>query len=148
MPHDEPRLIPRRAARPLYPMLFAFMASCFVGLLATDLAYWRTAGVMWSDFSTWLVTIGVAVGWVAIVVTLIEAIARWRVYARPTWPFVIGNLVVLILATLNMFVHTRDAWASVMPWGLALSAIIVLVLLVTRWMTREGYFVARAEVRT
>ena len=129
-------------------MLVAFAASCFVGLLATDLAYWRTADVMWSDFSTWLVTVGVVVGWAGIVVALIEGIARRRVYPRPTWRFVIGNIVALILATLNMFVHTRDAWSSVMPWGVVLSAVIVLVLIVTRWMTREGYIVARAEVMT
>jgi uncharacterized membrane protein len=88
------------------------------------------------------------VGWAAIAVMVIEAVVRRRVYARPTWPFAIGNIVALILATLNMLVHTRDAWSSVMPWGVALSAVIVLVLLVTRWATREGYFVARAEVLT
>jgi uncharacterized membrane protein len=148
MPHDQPALIPQRATRPFYPMLLAFAASCFVGLLATDLAYWWTADVMWSDFSSWLVTVGVVVGWGAIVIALIEGIARRRVQARPTWAFVVGNIVILILATLNMLMHTRDAWGSVMPWGLALSAAIVLVLLVTRWATREGYFVARAEAMT
>src|SRR5690349_22463414 len=107
MPPHEPALLPRRAARPFYSMLVAFAVSCFVGLLATDLAYWRTADVMWSDFSTWLVTVGVVVGWAATIVTLIEAIARRRGYARPPWSFVIGYIVALILATLNMFVHTR-----------------------------------------
>jgi uncharacterized membrane protein len=33
-----------------------------------------------------------------------------------------------------MFVHTRDAWTSVVPWGLVLSAIVVLILLVTGWL--------------
>lgn len=129
-------------------MLVAFAASCFVGLLATDLAYWRTADMFWSDVSAWLVTVGVVVGWVAIVVAVIEAFARRRLYARPTWPFLIGNIVALILATIDVLVHTRDAWQSVVPWGIALSAAIVLVLLVTRMATREAYVVARAEVVT
>lgn len=32
--------------------------------------------------------------------------------------------------------HTRDAWTSVVPWGLILSAAIAAVILVTAWMTR------------
>ena len=40
----------------------------------------------------------------------------------------------LILATLNMFVHSRDAWTSVVPWGLTLSAVVVLIMLFTGWM--------------
>jgi len=33
-----------------------------------------------------------------------------------------------------MLIHTRDAWTSVVPWGLALSTITVLILLFTGWM--------------
>jgi len=52
----------------------------------------------------------------------------------PAWPHVIGNAVALVLATLNMLVHTHDAWTSVVPWGLTLSALVVLILLFTSWM--------------
>ena len=52
----------------------------------------------------------------------------------------------LILATFDMLVHTRDAWTSVVPWGLVLSAAIVLVLILTGWMTWETYDVADPEV--
>src|ERR1700755_127283 len=99
MRHDETPLIASRTTRPFYPTLVAFAASCFVGLLATDLAYWRTADMFWADISAWLVTVRVGVGLLAIVVALIEAFVRRRFYARPTWPFVIGNVVALILAT-------------------------------------------------
>ena len=54
--------------------------------------------------------------------------------------------MVLILATFNMLVHTRDAWTSVVPWGLVLSAAIVLVLILTGWMTRETYDAAGTAV--
>ncbi len=56
-----------------------------------------------------------------------------------TWRYAIGNVVALILATFNMLVHTRDAWTSVVPWGLVLSVAIVVVLILTGWMTRETY---------
>jgi uncharacterized membrane protein len=136
--------MPRRRRGPLYPFLAGFAASCFVGLLATDLAYWRTADVMWSDFSTWLVTVGAVVGWAAIAVALIEAVVARSFHSWPTWTRAIGYIVALILATLDMLVHTRDAWASVMPWGIALSAATVLVLLLTSLTRPRIYDAARA----
>jgi uncharacterized membrane protein len=122
--------------RPFYRGLAAFAASCFVGTLATDIAYWRTADMIWADFSAWLLSVGVIVGWATVVVALIETFAvRSPLCGRITWPYAIGSLVALILATFDTFVHTRDAWTSVVPWGLVLSAAIVLVLILTAWMT-------------
>jgi len=115
--------------------------------LATDIAYWRTANMMWADFSDWLLTVGVIVGYVTVVVALIETFAiHSPLHGRPTWRYAIGNVVVLILATFDMLVHTRDAWTSVVPWGLVLSAAIVLLLILTGWMTRETCDAAGTEV--
>jgi len=44
----------------------------------------------------------------------------------------------MILATFNMLIHTRDAWTSVVPWGVTLSAITVVALIFTTvigWMS-------------
>jgi uncharacterized membrane protein len=46
----------------------------------------------------------------------------------------LGNIVVLLLALLNSFVHTRDAWTSVVPLGMTLSLITVLIMLVAGWL--------------
>ena len=132
---------------PFYRALGAFAASCFVGTFATDIVYWRTTDVLWVDFSDWLVTIGVIVGYMTIVVALIETfVARSPLRRRPTWPYALGNVVALILATVNLLVHTRDAWTSVVPWGLVLSAAVVIVLILTYWTTRETYRLGSAEV--
>jgi uncharacterized membrane protein len=40
-------------------MLVPIPILCFVGTLITDIAYWRTAEMMWADFSAWLGSIGV-----------------------------------------------------------------------------------------
>jgi uncharacterized membrane protein len=115
--------------------------------LATDIAYWWTANMMWADFSDWLLTVGVIVGYMTVVVALIETFAiRSALHGRPTWRYAIGNVVALILATFDTLVHTRDAWTSVVPWGLVLSAAIVLILILTSWMTHETCDVAGAEV--
>jgi uncharacterized membrane protein len=116
-------------------MLVPFPIACFVGVLLTDIAYWRTAEMMWADFSAWLVTVGVIMGILAAIAGLTDFLASRLVRAQtPAWPHFLGNLVALILAIVNMFVHTRDAWTSIVPWGLILSALVVLILLVTGWL--------------
>jgi uncharacterized membrane protein len=146
MVREDYRSTVRIGRRPLYRRLAAFAAACFVGTLATDIAYWRTANVMWTDFSDWLLAVGVIVGYVAIVVALIEAFAiRSPLRGWMTWWYAIGSVVALILATFDMLVHTRDAWTSVVPWGLVLSAAIVLVLILTGWLTRATRDAAGTE---
>jgi uncharacterized membrane protein len=131
---------------PLHRRLAAFAAACFVGTLATDIAYWGTANIMWADFSDWLLTAGVAVGCVTVVVALIETFAvRAPLRSRLSGRYVIGSVVVLILAIFDILVHTRDAWTSVVPTGLVLSAAIVLVLILTGWMTWRSYEIAGSE---
>jgi uncharacterized membrane protein len=123
------------ARHPIHAMLVPFPIACFVGTFLTDLVYWRTAEMMWADFSAWLVTVGVIMGWVAAIAGLIDFASNRLIRMQPpAWWHVIGNAVVLVLATVNMFVHSRDAWTSVVPWGLVLSGLVVLVLLFTTWM--------------
>jgi uncharacterized membrane protein len=53
---------------------------------------------------------------------------------RVSWPLVIGSPIVLALAILNNFVHSRDAWTGVVPEGLILSAVTVLAIVITAWL--------------
>jgi uncharacterized membrane protein len=135
MAHENPRSTARIGKYPMYPILVPFPIVCFVGTLLTDLTYWRTADMMWADFSAWLLTVGVITGWFAALAGLIDFLrGRLTREQAPTWPHAIGNGVALVLATLNMLVHTRDAWTSVVPWGLVLSAAVVLILLFSGWL--------------
>ena len=125
----------RIAKHPIYPMVVPFPIACFVGAFLTDLTYWQTAEMMWADFSAWLITAGVILGYVAALAGVIDCLGnRFGRALAPAWPYVIGNVVALILATFNMLVHTHDAWTSVVPWGLTLSALVALILLFTGWM--------------
>jgi uncharacterized membrane protein len=125
----------RIAVHPIHPMLVPFPIACFVGALLTDLAYWKTAEMMWADFSAWLLFFGLIMGSVATIVGLVDLLGNRRIRAlAPAWFHMIGNMVVLVLALLNCFVHSRDAWTSVVPTGLMLSALTVIVMLFTGWM--------------
>jgi uncharacterized membrane protein len=123
------------AKHPIHPMLVPFPIVCFVGTLVTDIAYASTAEMMWANFSAWLVSIGLIMGVLAALAGLIDFLSNRLIRAqRPAWPHMLGNILVLILAFFNTLVHTRDAWTSVVPTGLILSAVIALILPVTGWL--------------
>jgi uncharacterized membrane protein len=125
----------RIARHPIHPMLVPFPIACFVGTLLTDLAYWKTAEMMWADFSAWLLFAGLIMGVLAAIAGLIDFLSDRLIRAlAPAWFHMAGNVVVLVLAFFNALVHSRDAWTSVVPAGLTLSALTVLVLLFTGWM--------------
>ncbi len=137
--HDQSlRATAQIARHPIHPMLVPLPIVCFVGALLTDIAYSVTAEMMWANFSAWLLTVGVITGALAAIAGLIDFLGN-RLIRRQAqaWPHMIGNLAVLIIAFFNALVHTRDAWTSVYPTGLILSAITVVILLITGWLGWE-----------
>src|SRR3954447_8084287 len=121
MARNNPRSTARIAKHPIHPILVPFPIVCFVGTLLSDLTYWRTAEMMWADFSAWLVTVGVIMGFLAAIAGLTDFLANPRIRAQsPAWPHLLGNLLALVLSVINMLIHTRDAWTSIVPTGLIL----------------------------
>jgi uncharacterized membrane protein len=123
------------AGHTIHRLLASFPIASFTLALGTDIAYWRTSNLMWLEFSAWLLLAGIAVGVAAAVFGAVSYLVRFGTQAvRFGWPAAIGTLVVLILAFFNNLVHAADGWTAVMPWGLTLSALTVLVMLVTIWL--------------
>jgi len=153
MPNDTPRSTARIGGHPIHPMLVPIPIACFVGTLVTDLVYWKTAAIMWADMSAWLLTVGLVASIFVGLAGLIDFLGDRRVRAlRPAWIHGLGNALVVVLSIFNAFVHSRDAYTSVVPTGLILSTIVVLILLVTGWngwamVYRHGVGV-RAEDRS
>lgn len=91
--------------------------------------------MMWADFSSWLLVVGVIGGVLAAIAGLTDFLTNRRIRAQaPAWPHMLGNLLILVLSFFNMLIHTRDAWTSVVPTGLILSIIVVLILPITGWL--------------
>ncbi len=137
------------AGHPIHPMLVPIPIVCFAGALLTDITYVATAEIMWADFSAWLLIVGVIFGVLAAIAGLTDFLGNRLVRSQiPAWPHLLGNAIALILAGFNAAIHTRDAWTSVWPVGLILSALTVLILPVTAWLGwamvyRHGVGVAR-----
>ncbi len=129
----------RRGGHPILRILASFPIACFTCALLTDLAYVQTTNVMWTNFSSWLLAAGMAGGVVAAMAGAVSWLTHRRDRTRrPGWTLVLGSLLVLVVAFLNNLVHSRDAWTSVMPTGLALSCVTVLLMLATAWLASRA----------
>jgi uncharacterized membrane protein len=119
-----------RPTRPfilLHPRLIGPGAALLIGVLATDLVYWRTASMQWETFSIWLLTAGLILAALAGVALLADVVLR-RAGAISWWRFA-ALAAAALLSFLNAFIHSRDGYTSVVPGGLVLSAIVTVILL-------------------
>ena len=129
-----PRSTVRVGGRPLHAMLVPVPIICFVATLITDIVYWQTAAMLWADMSAWFLVVGLIVAAFAALAGLIDFFAEPRIRElRAAWTHGIGNVAALIFSIFNCLIHTRDAYTSVVPSGLILSALVVMILLVTGW---------------
>jgi uncharacterized membrane protein len=143
-----PRSTAQIAGHPFHPMLVPIPIACFVGTLCTDIAYWHTANMTWAVMSTWLLTVGLIVAVFAVVAGFTDFLGDRRIRdLRAVWIHAIGNAIALILSILNVLVHSRDGYTSVVPTGLILSALVVLILLVTGWQGWAMVYRHRVGVR-
>jgi uncharacterized membrane protein len=102
--------------------------SLLMAAFATDIMYSKTSLMQWSNASEWLIAVGLIFALVAAIVLLVEVLIG---RARPiSWINFLLLTAAALLSLLNAFVHSRDAWTSVVPQGLWLSGIVALLLLI------------------
>jgi uncharacterized membrane protein len=133
MAHTHPSSIAAIADQPIYSMLVQFPIVCFALTLLTDLAYWWTGNLMWQNFSSWFLLIGLLVGVMAAIVGAIEASFSGAPALSYIWPYPIVGLIVLALAFVNSLVHAGDGWTAVVLWGPYLSALTVVAMVASYW---------------
>ncbi len=118
----------------VYRSLLPVFAAAILGALLTDIAYWRSAEMMWADFSAWLLAAALIAGVLALIAGLITL---FRVPAPDRqgvmWLHGAAFLCAFVLGVFNLLIHSRDAWTSVVPTGLTLSVVSVIVLIVAAW---------------
>lgn len=136
---------------PLHAMLVPIPFVCFAATLATDIVYWRTAAMLWADISAWLLVIGLIGSLFAATAGIIDFCGDRRIRdLRAAWIHGLANIAVIVLSIFNALIHTRDAYTSVVPSGLILSALVVVTLLVAVWngwsmVYRDGVGVRQSE---
>src|ERR1700760_1525974 len=113
-------------ARTIHQSLAPFPVAYFTAAFVTDLAYWRTAEVMWERFSVWLIAGGLIMAALVALAAIIDLASRRQ---TPAWPSAFSYTFAVFLSLLNVFVHSRDGYTAVVPTGLALSAIVAAILM-------------------
>ncbi len=114
-----------------WPLHRGFVGAAGILLIAafgTDYAYYATALWQWANFSAWLITAGLLVTGLAVVLLLID-FATGRAGRLNTGSFLLVAAAAL-LSLVNAFVHSRDAWTSVVPQGIWLSAATTILLVI------------------
>ena len=111
----------------LHPAFICAGATLLIAALATDLMYWETSNWQWANLSAWLITAGLVLALVATIALIVDFIAGRA--GRIEWiAFALVGLAAL-LSLLNVCIHSRDAWTSVVPQGISISGIVTILLL-------------------
>ena len=124
----------------LHPNFIGAGATLLMAACATDVMYLRTSIVQWASFSAWLISTGLVLALLAAAVLIIDLVTGRA--GRISWARFLLVAAAALLSVLNVFVHSRDAWTSVVPQGIGLSAVVTILLLIAAvggWrVTTEG----------
>lgn len=127
---------PVRASLPGQVTLTYFAAAFFTLALFTDWAYVQTLLITWQDFSSWLLFAGLVSGGLAVLLWLIGLLVYRE---RPMWGEVLLNALILVVAFVNSLVHAGDGWTAIMPWGIGLSLLTCVLMVISGTLRRLAF---------
>jgi uncharacterized membrane protein len=129
-PTPTPTATPPRsaAANAVYGLLNPIPSGMFMAALIFDVVYAQSGEILWDKSAAWLIAIGLVF---AVIPRLINLVQVWgpnrrAALASDKLDFWL-NLLAILAAIVNSFVHSRDAY-SVVPEGVWLSACTVILL--------------------
>lgn len=120
-----------RSHRPLHPRLIGPGAILLIAALATDITYANSLLFQWDNISVWLIAGGLVLAAFAGLALAFD-IATHRIRGI-NWLRFSGFVAAALLSLVNVLVHTRDAYTAVVPQGLALSALVTVILVIIGW---------------
>ncbi|HEV2594370.1 MAG TPA: DUF2231 domain-containing protein [Sphingomicrobium sp.] len=112
----------------IHPFFVSLGGSLLIAAFGTDVMYAQTALMQWSNASNWLITVGLVLALLAAIALLVDVLAARGTAISPVDFLLLA--VAAVVSIVNAFVHSRDAWTSVVPEGIWLSGIAALLLLV------------------
>lgn len=136
---------PSRAALALYELLNPVPLGFFVAAWIFDILYMKTYQIMWTDAASWLIAIGLVIAIIPRLINLVQVWFTQRQFATAAvkthfWLY----LLAIIVAIVNAFVHSRDAYA-VVPLGVILSTVVVVLLLIANVQLAVRPHIAQGE---
>lgn len=115
----------------VHTTLLAGTVPLFLGALLSDIAYYKSYQIQWSNFASWLIAGGLLFCGLALLFALINLVRAREKKGQPLVYFVV-LLATFVLGLVNAFQHAKDAWAA-MPGGLVLSVIVTVLACAAVW---------------
>ncbi|EPN9362467.1 DUF2231 domain-containing protein [Cronobacter muytjensii] len=113
----------------LYELLNPIPLGFFVAAWIFDIIYMKSFVLMWTHAASWLIAIGLMVAIIPRLISLGQIWSGRRHLHGPAQRLHFWlNLVAIVLAIVNAFIHSRDAYA-VVPAGVILSTLVVALML-------------------
>ncbi|WP_039054973.1 DUF2231 domain-containing protein [Enterobacter sp. Bisph1] len=121
---------PSRTALAVYELFNPLPLGFFVAAWIFDILYIKTAQIMWTDAASWLIAFGLLLAILPRIINLVQVWITQRHYVSRAEKIAFWLwLVAIVVAIVDAFVHSRDAWA-VVPLGVILSTGVVVLLLI------------------
>jgi uncharacterized membrane protein len=139
---------PRRSAvaNAVYGLLNPIPFGCFVAALIFDITYANSAVILWDKGASWLITFGLLFAVIPRILNLVQVwITGRQVALRAEKIDFFLNLLAIIAAIFNAFVHSRDAYA-VVPAGVWLSLCTVLLIAIGNIIMAAPHWVAAGDL--
>jgi uncharacterized membrane protein len=126
------------AGHPLHHMLVTFPIAYLIGAFVTDIAFRNTGDTFWARGSFWLLAAGIVTAVIAAIPGLIDFAAIDRVRnVWVSWAHLVGNLLVVVLAAVNLWLRWEDPAAGAQDGGFWLSLITTALLIFNGWLGGE-----------
>jgi uncharacterized membrane protein len=138
---ENPRSTARILGHPIHPMLVPYPIAFLLGTLVTDLIYWQVGDGYWASMSFYLLAAGIATALLAALAGFTDFLGERRIRAiGHAWHHMLGNLLAVSVSIVNLLLRLGDPAAAIVPTGLALSAVVALLLTFTGWKGGELVF--------
>lgn len=119
------------SGHPVHPVMIHFPVAALLGVIGTDLGYLYSGDPFWARAGLWLAGVGAFGGWIASVAGAIDLFIVREVRRMITaWCHAILAIMMLSLASLN-WLQRFGAAEAIYPWGLYLSLLTGVLILVT-----------------
>ncbi len=143
-----PRSTAQIAGHPLHPMLIPFPVACFVLTLFCDIYYFSVGNTAWVLASEWLLGAGLIMAGLAALAGLTDFLGERRIRnLRASWWHMGLNVSAVLISLYNFLMRDVDGAASGLPvTGIVLSAVVVLILLVSGWLGWQMVYKDRVGV--
>jgi len=145
MQGENPRSIFSYSGHPTHAALVSFPIAFLNGALVSVVLFWQLGDPFWARASFYLIGAGIVMALLAALAGFTDFLGDRRIRALGhAWQHMIGNLVAVALAVVNLLTRWQDVAASIVPTGLVLSALVAALLAFTGW--RGGDLVFRHRV--